>query len=193
MGRMLMTYGYVYVASVAMGANKQQLMKAFSEAEAYPGPSIIFCYAPCINQGIKKGMGKSQEEEKLAVQSGYWPLYRYNPLLAKEGKNPFILDSKAPDGTLQEFLSGENRYNLLERTFPEESKVLRAQIERDIYERYEILRRMAEEEPIQIATPGSSGQSGTEQGGSEQCEIKDVPEQARLNSGEACDDGRSGS
>jgi pyruvate-ferredoxin/flavodoxin oxidoreductase len=176
-----------------MGANKQQLMKAFSEAEAYPGPSIIFCYAPCINQGIKKGMGKSQEEEKLAVQSGYWPLYRYNPLLAKEGKNPFILDSKAPDGTLQEFLSGENRYNLLERTFPEESKVLRAQIERDIYERYEILRRMAEEEPIQIATPGSSGQSGTEQGGSEQCEIKDVPEQARLNSGEACDDGRSGS
>ncbi|MFP4428341.1 MAG: pyruvate:ferredoxin (flavodoxin) oxidoreductase [Desulfovermiculus sp.] len=194
MGRMLMTYGYVYVASVAMGANKQQLMKAFTEAEAYPGPSIIFCYAPCINQGIKKGMGKTQEEEKLAVQSGYWPLYRYNPLLAQEGKNPFILDSKAPDGTLQEFLSGENRYDLLERSFPEESKVLRAQIERDIYERYEILRRMAEEEPILVSTPSTEKKQPAEgqEKETEQCEIKDVPEHARPDTGNACDDGRSG-
>ncbi|MCD6334587.1 MAG: pyruvate:ferredoxin (flavodoxin) oxidoreductase [Candidatus Latescibacteria bacterium] len=143
LGRMMMSYGYVYVASVAMGANKQQLLKAFVEAEKYPGPSLILCYAPCINQGIRKGMGKSQEEEKLAVQSGYWPLYRYNPQLAEEGKNPFTLDSKAPDGTLQEFLSGENRYALLERTFPEESKRLRAEIEKDYEERYNILKRMA--------------------------------------------------
>ncbi|MBS3780668.1 MAG: pyruvate:ferredoxin (flavodoxin) oxidoreductase, partial [Desulfovermiculus sp.] len=193
MGRMLMTYGYVYVASVAMGANKQQLMKAFTEAEAYPGPSIIFCYAPCINQGIKKGMGKSQEESKLAVQCGYWPLYRYNPVLANEGKNPFTLDSKAPDGTLQEFLSGENRYNLLERSFPEESKVLRAQIERDINERYEILRRMAEEEPIQVSVSPSEVQGSSQDQETEQCQVKDVPEQSRPNTGDACDDGRSGS
>ncbi len=191
MGRMLMTYGYVYVASVAMGANKQQLMKAFTEAEAYPGPSIIFCYAPCINQGIQKGMGKTQEEEKLAVQSGYWPLYRYNPQLVREGKNPFILDSKAPDGTLQEFLSGENRYKLLERSFPEESKRLRSQMEQEILIRYETYRRMAEEEPI-IVGPGGSQPKGGDQSDSDQCEVKDVPEQARPDSGEACDDGRSG-
>lgn len=145
LGRMAMTYGYVYVASVAMGANKNQLLKAFIEAENYPGPSLIICYAPCINQGILKGMGKSQEEEKLAVQSGYWPLYRYNPLLSKEGKNPFILDSKAPDGTLKEFLAGEIRYNLLERTKPEKAEKFWNQMEEEINARYEILRRMAEQ------------------------------------------------
>ncbi len=119
MGRIAMTYGYVYVASVSMGANKQQLLKAFMEADQYPGPSIVICYAPCINQGIKKGMGKTQLEEQLAVQAGYWPLYRYNPLLADEGKNPFTLDyDKAPDGTLQTFLSGENRYAQLEKILP---------------------------------------------------------------------------
>ncbi len=145
MGRMAMTYGYVYVASVAMGANKQQMLKAFNEAESYPGPSLILCYAPCINQGLKKGMGKSQLEEQLAVQTGYWPLYRYNPLLALEGKNPFILDyDKAPDGTLQDFLSGENRYAMLEKAFPDESKKLRAQLETEIQKRYETLRVMAD-------------------------------------------------
>ena len=138
-----MTYGYVYVASVAMGANKQQMMKAFIEADRYPGPSLIICYAPCINQGIKKGMGKTQEEENLAVASGYWPLYRYNPLLAEEGKNPFMLESKAPDGTLQQFLSGENRYASLEKQFPDESKKLREKIEKDYAERYDILKSMA--------------------------------------------------
>ena len=107
LGRMAMTYGYVYVASVSMGANKNQFLKAIKEAEAYDGPSVIIAYAPCINQGIKKGMGKTQLEQKLAVESGYWPLYRYNPELADKGENPFILESKAPDGTLQEFLSGE--------------------------------------------------------------------------------------
>jgi pyruvate-ferredoxin/flavodoxin oxidoreductase len=113
MGAMAMTYGYVYVANVAMGANKQQTLKAFSEAESYDGPSLIMAYAPCINHGIKKGMGKAQEETKLAVESGYWPLYRYNPNLKDEGKNPFVLDSKEPDGSLQNFLSGEVRYAAL--------------------------------------------------------------------------------
>ncbi|MFC1856541.1 pyruvate:ferredoxin (flavodoxin) oxidoreductase [Thermodesulfobacteriota bacterium] len=147
MGAIFMTYGYVYVASVNMGANKQQLVKVLAEAEAYDGPSLILSYAPCINHGIKKGMGKCQEEEKLAVQCGYWPLYRYNPMLKAEGKNPLVLESKAPDGTLQEFLSGEVRYASLETTFPEESKKLRARIEEEIMDRYENMRRMAEPYP----------------------------------------------
>jgi pyruvate-ferredoxin/flavodoxin oxidoreductase len=146
LGAMAMTYGYVYVANVAMGANKNQLVKAMSEAEAYDGPSLIMAYAPCINHGIKKGMGKSQEETKLAVQSGYWPLYRYNPALAAEGKNPFALDSKAPDGSLQEFLSGEVRYASLEKSFPEESKKLRARLEEEYNARYEKFKAMAEKE-----------------------------------------------
>jgi pyruvate-ferredoxin/flavodoxin oxidoreductase len=144
LGRIAMTYGYVYVASIAMGANKNQTMKAFKEAEAYPGPSVIICYAPCINQGIRKGMGKTQEEQKLAVNAGYWPLYRYNPMLEINGENPFVLDSKAPDGSLQEFLSGENRFALLEKIFPNESERLRAKIEEDYTNRYTLLKAMAE-------------------------------------------------
>ena len=144
LGKIAMTYGHVYVASIAMGANKNQTLKAFIEADAHPGPSVILCYAPCINQGIRKGMGKSQEQERLAVAAGYWPLYRYNPKLAAEGKNPFIFESKAPDGTLQEFLSGENRYASLEKTFPEESKILRAQLEDEVNRRYASLRVMAD-------------------------------------------------
>ncbi|MFO8111775.1 MAG: pyruvate:ferredoxin (flavodoxin) oxidoreductase [Desulfosalsimonadaceae bacterium] len=148
LGRIAMTYGYVYVASVSMGANKQQLMKAFTEAESYPGPSLIICYAPCINQGLRNGMGKSQDEMKKAVESGYWPLYRFNPLLEEEGKNPFVLESKAPDGTIQEFLSNENRFASLEKTNPEESKKLRAQIEEEIKARYEVLRLKADPKSI---------------------------------------------
>ncbi len=144
LGRIAMTYGYVYVASIAMGANKLQTIKAFQEADNYPGPSLIICYAPCINQGLKAGMGKSQEEEKLAVDSGYWPLYRYNPLLEMEGKNPFILESKDPDGTIQKFLSGETRFASLERNFPEESKRLRSRIEKEINHRYSVLKQMAD-------------------------------------------------
>lgn len=144
MGQMMMTYRYVYVASVAMGASKQQLMKAFIEAESYDGPSLILAYSPCINQGIMAGMGKSQEESKLAVQSGYWPLYRYNPALQAEGKNPFILDSKKPDGTLQKFLEGEIRYASLKRTFPAEAETLHADLETQFNQRYEELARMAE-------------------------------------------------
>ncbi|MGA9476185.1 MAG: thiamine pyrophosphate-dependent enzyme, partial [Desulfobacterales bacterium] len=145
LGAIAMSYGYVYVANVGMGANKQQLIKAVTEAESYNGPSLIMCYAPCINQGIKKGMGKSQEETKLAVQSGYWPLYRYNPALKAEGKNPFILDSKQPDGSLQEFLAGEVRYASLKKSFPDEAKRLNARLEEEYSERYENLKRLAEE------------------------------------------------
>ena len=175
LGRMAMTYGYVYVASIAMGADKQQTMKAFKEAEAYPGPSLIICYAPCINQGIKKGMGKTQLEQKLAVDSGYWPLYRYNPQLADEGKNPFVLESKAPDGSLQEFLSGENRYAMLERFHPELSKAFREQIEKDYSDRFAILSHLADAdfskpEEVETETCGA----GAENPGS----------------GEPCDDGR---
>ena len=107
---------------LSVGANKQQTLKALKEAEAYKGPSLIIAYAPCINQGIRKGMGKSMEEGKLAVQAGYWMLYRFNPELAKEGKNPFQLDSKEPTGDLNEFLSGENRYASLAKKNPEMSK-----------------------------------------------------------------------
>ncbi len=144
MGLMAMTYGYVYVTSVAMGANKNHLVKALVEAESYDGPSLILGYAPCIEHGIKKGMGKSQEEEKLAVASGYWPLYRYNPQLKAQGKNPFVLDSKAPDGSIQEFLSGEVRFASLEKTFPDESKKLRRQIEEEYLDRYEALKLKAD-------------------------------------------------
>ena len=144
LGRMMMSYGYVYVASISMGANKNQTLKAFLEAEKYPGPSLIISYAPCINQGIRKGMGKSQLEGKLAVESGYWPLYRYNPELIKEGKNPFVLDSKAPDGTIQEFLSGETRFAALEKSFPEESKRLRAKIGEEVTDKYTMFKMMAQ-------------------------------------------------
>ncbi|MDD3311747.1 pyruvate:ferredoxin (flavodoxin) oxidoreductase [Pseudodesulfovibrio sp.] len=179
LGRMAMTYGYVYVAQVAMGADKNQLLKAFTEAEAYPGPSLVIAYAPCINQGIKKGMGKTQLEQKLAVASGYWPLYRYNPALADQGRNPFTLDSKAPDGTLQEFLSGENRYAMLEKFHPEAAETLRKRIEADYakrYAQYEYLAREdaapAPEEPLQA------------------CESTSTAEHSRPGGGDACDDGR---
>ncbi len=141
-GRIAMTYGYIYVASVAMGANKNQFMKAILEAESYPGPSLILAYAPCINHGIN--MGKTQEEEKKAVEAGYWTLYRYNPLLADEGKNPFILDSKEPTGDFQEFINGEVRYSSLKRTFPDVADELFKRAEEDAKERYEIYKKMAE-------------------------------------------------
>ncbi len=143
LGAMAMTYGYVYVASVAMGADKKQMLNAMLEAEAYNGPALILCYASCINHGIKAGMGKSQEEMRLAVNSGYWPLYRYNPELKTQGKNPFILDSKAPDGSLRAFLNGEVRYASLSKTFPEEAGDLQIRLERQVLERYERLRNMA--------------------------------------------------
>ncbi len=153
LGRMAMTYGYVYVASVSMGADKQQVLKAFREAEAYKGPSLIIAYAPCINQGLRKGMGKSQEEAKMAVLSGYWPLYRYNPELAKEKKNPFQLDSKAPSADIQEFLGGETRFASLEKMAPEVSKKLRAELAEAYTERYAMLKQLAD-----LPYPGTSAE-----------------------------------
>lgn len=144
MARMMMSYGYVYVATISMGASKNQTLKALLEAESYPGPSLVIAYAPCINQGIKKGMGKTQEEEKLAVESGYWPMFRFNPQLTREGKNPFTLDSKQPDGTLQAFLSGEVRFAALEKSFPEESKRLREALGKEVEEKYAMLKMMAD-------------------------------------------------
>jgi pyruvate-ferredoxin/flavodoxin oxidoreductase len=141
LGQMAITYGYVYVASVAMGANKNQLLKALAEAEAYDGPSLIIAYAPCINHGIN--MGLSQEEEKKAVEVGYWPLYRYNPMLKKEGKNPFVLDSKEPKEGFNDFLMGEVRYSSLTRTFPESAKRLFEKAEEDVKDRYETYKRLA--------------------------------------------------
>ncbi len=144
LGRMAMTYGYVYVASIAMGADMQQTLKAFREAEAYKGPSLIIAYAPCINQGLKKGMGMSMLEAKTAVQIGYWPLYRYNPDLALEKKNPFQLDSKAPSGDFTAFLEGENRYASLDKTQPEVSKVLKQDLAEAYAQRYALYRQLAD-------------------------------------------------
>ncbi|MCF7792685.1 MAG: pyruvate:ferredoxin (flavodoxin) oxidoreductase [Candidatus Cloacimonetes bacterium] len=143
MGMMMMSYGYVYVASIAMGANKNQALKAIQEAEAYDGPSIIMAYAPCINHGID--MHKTQKEEKKAVDSGYWLLYRFNPDLKKEGKNPFSLDSKEPTIPVRDFLEGERRYTSLERTFPEKVEGFRSEFDKYAKERYLKYKKMAEE------------------------------------------------
>lgn len=144
LGYMAMTYGYVYVAQVAMGANMNQLMKAVTEAESYPGPSLIIAYAPCISHGLKLGMGCSQLEEKRAVEAGYWHLYRYNPLLKDEGKNPFVLDSKEPTASFRDFLLSEVRYSSLTKTFPEKAEVLFEAAEKNAKERYETYKRLAE-------------------------------------------------
>lgn len=144
LGAMLMTYGYVYVAQVAMGSNMNQLLKAIREAESYDGPSIVICYAPCINHGIKTGMGTSIAQEKKAVECGYWHLYRYNPELEKEGKNPFILDSKEPTASFQEFLDTEVRYTSLKKTFPQIAQELYDMAEEDSKARYARYKKMAE-------------------------------------------------
>jgi pyruvate-ferredoxin/flavodoxin oxidoreductase len=145
LARMIITYGHAYVASVSMGANKQQMMKAFTEAERHPGPSLVICYAPCIAHGLRAGMGKTQQEAKLAVESGYWPMFRYNPSLVDEGKNPFTLDYKEPNGTLQDFLSNEVRFAALEKSHPEESKRLRAKLEEEVNNHYKLLKAMADQ------------------------------------------------
>ena len=130
LGMMAMSYGYVYVCQVAMGASQSQFLTAIKEAEAYDGPSLIIAYAPCINHGLKVGMGHSQMEEKHAVECGYWQLYRYNPALEAEGKNPFSLDSKEPDWSkFQDFLKGEVRYSSLLKSFPAEAGELFARTE----------------------------------------------------------------
>ena len=142
LGRMAMSYGYVYVASVAMGANMNQCLKAFLEAEAFPGPSMVIAYSPCINHGID--MRKSQAEEKLAVDTGYWILYRYNPLLAKEGKNPLQLDSREPKLEYDAFLKNEIRYRTLTQQYPEIAKELFARAAQEAKKRYADYKKMSE-------------------------------------------------
>ena len=137
-----MSYGYVYVAQIAMGADYNQAVKAIAEAEAYPGPSLIIAYAPCINHGIKKGMSKAQTEEQLAVQTGYWHCFRFNPALAAEGKSAFTLDSKAPSGDYQEFLNGEVRYNSLKRANPAKAERLFGKNEQEAKDRYTYLNKL---------------------------------------------------
>ncbi len=140
LGMMAMSYGYVYVAKVSMGADKNQLMKAMLEAEAYPGPSLIIAYAPCINHGIN--MGKSQQEAKKAVEAGYWQLYRYNPMLAEQGKNPFILDSKPAKAAYKDFIMGEVRYASLAALFPDVAGELFERAEAEAKEKYDYYQKL---------------------------------------------------
>ena len=145
LGMMAMSYGYVYVAQVAMGASPVQYMNAIKEAEAYDGPSLIIAYAPCINHGLKAGMGLSQKEEKLAVECGYWHLYRYNPALEEQGKNPFTLDSKEPDWSkFQDFLKGEVRFSSLAKLYPESAGELLAKTEEFAKIRYNTYKKLSE-------------------------------------------------
>ncbi len=144
LGAIMMTYGYVYVAQVAMGANQNQYFKALKEAEAFPGPSLIIAYSPCIAHGIRTSMAKSQAEEKLAVEGGYWTMYRYNPLLEKEGKNPFQLDSKEPDwAKFEQFRDNEVRFLSLKKTFPRKAKELQALGLKNAKWRYNFYKRQA--------------------------------------------------
>ena len=145
LGMMAMTYGYVYVAQISMGADKNQTLKAIAEAEAYDGPSLIIAYAPCISHGIKSGMANSQDEAKKAVECGYWGLYRYNPSLVGT-KNPFSLDSKEPKADFREFLMGEVRYASLAKAFPEAAEALFEKTEKDAMERLANYKRLAEQQ-----------------------------------------------
>ena len=137
-----MSYGYVYVAQIAQGADMNQMIKAFVEAESYNGPSLIIAYAPCINHGIKKGMSKAQTEEKEAVAAGYWHNFRFDPRMAAEGKPAFTLDSKAPTGDYKAFLNGEVRYNALARSNPAKAEALFAKSEQLAKEKYEHLQKL---------------------------------------------------
>jgi pyruvate-ferredoxin/flavodoxin oxidoreductase len=138
-----MSYGYVYVAQCAMGADNNQVLKAMVEAESYNGPSLVICYAPCINHGIKGGMGIAQLEEKKAVEAGYWNIFRYDPRLADEGKNPFMLDGKAPSASYRDFIMGEVRYNSLTRSFPERAEKLFEKAEKAAADKYAHLEKLA--------------------------------------------------
>ncbi len=144
LGRIFMSYGYIYVAQVCLGADKAQTLKALAEAEAYPGPSIVIAYCPCINHGIKTGMGKSQMEARHAVETGYWALYRYNPSLEEEGKNPFSLDSKEPTMPIRDFLMNEVRFASLKKVFPDEAEALFQKTEKDAMERLQYYKKLAE-------------------------------------------------
>ncbi|AOT70441.1 pyruvate:ferredoxin (flavodoxin) oxidoreductase [Geosporobacter ferrireducens] len=144
LGLIAMSYGYVYVAQVSMGANMNHVVKVMAEAEAYKGPSIVICYAPCVSHGIKTGMGTSVAQEKKAVEAGYWHLYRYDPRLKEQGKNPFIMDSKEPKASFREFIEGEIRYSQIMNTFPDIADELFTQAEKHARDRYDTYRRLAE-------------------------------------------------
>lgn len=144
LGLMATTYGYVYVAQLSLGANMNHTIKTILEAESYKGPSLIIAYAPCVNHGIKAGMGRTVAQEKKAVESGYWHLYRYDPRLKEEGKNPFILDSKEPKESFRDFILGEVRYSQIQNTFPDMAEELYEKAEKDAKERYEIYKRLSE-------------------------------------------------
>ena len=144
LGMMAMSYGNVYVAQVAMGADYNQFVKAVVEAEAYDGPSLIIAYAPCINHGIKEGMGRSVANEEQAVKAGYWHLYRHNPVLRKEGKNPFSLDSKEPTESFRDFLMGQVRYSAIAKQFPEEAEELFTMAEESAKDRLDSYKRLAD-------------------------------------------------
>jgi pyruvate-ferredoxin/flavodoxin oxidoreductase len=146
LGLMATNYGYVYVAQIGMGASQNQALKAIREAEAYDGPSLVIAYAPCINHGIRAGMGKAQNRIKEAVDAGYWHLWRFDPRLSEEGKNPFILDSKEPKADFEEFLMGEVRYTKLKQTFPEIADVLFDKAKEDAEIRYQKYKELAEKE-----------------------------------------------
>lgn len=141
---MAISYGYVYVAQIAMGSNMNQTIKAIKEAEEYKGPSLVIAYAPCINHGIKSGMGSSMMEEKKAVDAGYWHLFRYNPVLKCQGKNPFMLDSKEPIGSYKDFINGEIRYSSLRTLFPERADKMFDDSEKNARERYDVYKRLSE-------------------------------------------------
>ena len=145
LGRMLMSYGYIYVAQVAMGADPAQTLRAIREAESYPGPSVVIAYAPCTAHGIPGGMSHAQQEMKRAVESGYWNLYRYDPRLSAEGRNPFQLDSKAPTGSYVDFVKGERRFAAMAAKFPEEAEKLFQHAQHDAQERYETYASMSEQ------------------------------------------------
>ncbi len=144
LGMIAMSYGYVYVAQISMGASQAQAIKAIKEAEAYPGPSLVICYSPCIAHGIKKGMSITQEQMKNAVDTGYWHLYRYNPLLEDQGQNPFQLDSKEPTRSVREFIDSENRYMTLKISFPEVAEELFAATEKDCKRKYDYYKKLAD-------------------------------------------------
>ena len=144
LGMMAMSYGYVYVSQISMGANMNHTIKAISEAESYKGPSLVICYAPCVSHGIKTGMGTTVVQEKKAVESGYWHLYRFDPRLKEQGQNPFQLDSKEPKESFRKFLEGEVRYSQIKNVFPEVADELFRKAEKDAKERYDIYRRLAD-------------------------------------------------
>jgi pyruvate-ferredoxin/flavodoxin oxidoreductase len=144
LGMMAMSYGYVYVAQIAMGSDKNQALKAIAEAEAYPGPSLIIAYSPCISHGLKQGMGCSKLETKNAVECGYWGMYRYNPELKEQNKNPFILDSKEPTANFKDFLMGEVRYSSLKKQYPELADALFAKTEKDAKDRLATYKKLAQ-------------------------------------------------